>query len=681
MAFRLTETFIDQYAEKQPDWGPLGYVTYKRTYARPLEDGGTEEYWQTCRRVVEGTYQIQESHCQQFKLPWSAAKAQRSAQEMYRRMWAMKFLPPGRGLWAMGTHIVEKLGAGALFNCAFTSTKDLKTDFAGPFCFLMDMSMLGVGVGFDTLGAGTVKVKTPPQCSPNADPRCYGTEPIKFVVEDSREGWVALIRRVLESYVPGEYYLPLEIDYSEIRPAGTPLKTFGGTAAGPQPLIECVEDIHKILRPLIGQTITTTAIVDLMNVIGRCVVSGNIRRSAELAIGQVYDNEYLELKDPEKHREEMMHHRWASNNSVVVTEEAKLVYGTSGRKFSYDEVAALTAKNGEPGYIWLDNARRYARMDGHPNGKDERVMGFNPCSEQPLEDREMCCLVETFPSRHDSLEDYLRTLKFAYLYGKTVTLVPTHDSRTNAVILRNRRIGTSQSGIIQSFQRIGRREHFRWSDEGYNYLRRLDGVYSDWLCVPRSIKITTVKPSGTVSLLPGVTPGIHYPHSEFYYRTIRFNADSPLVRKLKKAGYRIEDDAYSPNTKVVYFGVHESWFDRSKDEVSMWEQLENVAQMQQYWSDNGVSATITFKPEEASHIVRALELYETRLKAISFLPLSDHGYVQAPYITITKEEFDNYTSKLKTVNWAGEETNEQQDRWCDGDICLIGTAPTEAMVA
>lgn len=646
LEFKLNESFIDQFIDKQPDWGPIGYVTYKRTYSRIKENGLTEEFWETLRRVVEGVYSIQKGHCKSFGLPWSNSKSQKSAQEMYQRMWDMKFLPPGRGLWAMGTPIIDKIGAAALMNCAMCSTKDLSTDFSAPFTFLMDMSMLGVGVGFDVLGAGHVTIKQP------------RVHPEDYVVEDSREGWVDLTSRVLNSYV-GVSARPSTVDYSLIRPKGAPIKTFGGVAEGSEPIMNLIDDIDKILSPLIGEKITSTAIVDLMNVIGKCVVSGNVRRTAELSLGSPQDTEFLNLKNPEIHQDELFSHRWCSNNSVSceVGED-------------YSVVAEMTAKNGEPGYVWLENCRNYGRM-GDNGRKDYRVMGVNPCAEQTLEDRELCCLVETFPSRHDSLEDYKKTLKFSYLYAKTVTLIPTHNERSNAVMMRNRRIGTSQSGIVQNFQKIGVREHMRWCDEGYSYINDLDTIYSDWLCVPRSIKKTTVKPSGTVSLLPGVTPGIHYPHSEFYYRTIRFQENSPLVESLRKANYRIEKDKYGPNTLVVYFPIKEEYYDRSKAEVSMWEQLENAAQMNRYWSDNAVSATITFKPEEAGDISHALSLYESRLKSISFLPLQDHGYEQAPYQEISEAEYDSYVKSLKKINWKKKETHEMADMFCDGESCVI----------
>jgi ribonucleoside-triphosphate reductase (thioredoxin) len=643
--FALWPRFLEDYKSKDPDWGPLGFVTFKRTYARPLENGLSEEWWQTVKRVVEGVYTVHKWHCSKLNLPWSEKKAQYSAQEMFRLVFDMKFLPPGRGLWAMGTSYIEKNGGAPLNNCAFVSSAHIDEAFAAPFCFLMDMSMLGVGVGGDTEGAGRVVIQTPIRSDE------------VVVIADDREGWVETVRRTLEAYA-GEATMPT-FDYSGIRPAGEPIKGFGGIAAGPGPLMRCVDEIKKILGPLQGQPITSTAIVDLFNVIGVCVVSGNVRRSAEVMLGRPTDTEFLQVKDPERHAEALMSHRWASNNSI---------FAEIGMDYEYP--AELTARNGEPGYLWLETMRGFGRLKDPKNNKDRRAVGANPCLEQTLENFELCCLVETFPSRHATYEEYQRTLKFAYLYAKTVTLIPTHNKQTNRVMMRNRRIGCSQSGIVQSMARHGRRRHLTWCDNGYAYLQGLDEQYSEWLAVPRSIKMTSVKPSGTVSLLPGVTPGIHYEHSEFYYRTMRIAKTSTLAGPLRAAGYRIEEDAYDPTGYVVYFPVKAEFFDRAKADVTIWEQLENAAAMQHYWADNQVSITVTFKPEEAKDIRRALECYESRLKSVSFLPLKEHGYTQAPYITITQEEYEGAVSGLRSMRLASN-THEAVDAYCDGDRCVV----------
>ncbi|MGH2725937.1 MAG: LAGLIDADG family homing endonuclease, partial [Actinomycetota bacterium] len=320
-------------------------------------------------------------------------------------------------------------------------------------------------------------------------------------------------------------------------------------------------------------------------------------------------------------------------------------------------------------YVGVEDVYDCTVEDVHAFGANGVVV--HNCGEMALEDAELCNLIETFPSRHASYEEFERTLKFAYLYAKTVTLVPTHDERTNAVMMRNRRIGTSMSGIVQAMKRHGRRNFFGWCDRGYAYLRKLDDTYSRWLCIPKSIKLSTTKPSGTVSLLPGVTPGIHFPHTEYYYRVIRFRSNSPLVAKLREAGYRCIDlHPPEPDNTAVYFAVHEEHFDRAKKDVTMWEQLEIAAAIQQYWSDNAVSITVTFQPHEAKDVRHALELFESRLKSVSFLPLKEHGYTHAPYQEIDREMFESYVAGLQPLVLE-ESTNERLDAYCDSDRCEV----------
>ena len=640
ITFKIDPEFINLYKDKQPSWGPLGYVTYKRTYARPSEDGTTEEFYQTLERVVNGTFSIQKNHCLRSMLPWSEDKAQRTAKKMFQAMWDFKFLPPGRGLWSMGTeHVVQK-GGLSLNNCAYLQIKtpsDIGT--------LMDMLMLGVGVGFSVNDA-KIKYRDPNQS-------------VDFhTIPDTREGWVNSVVQLISNMAEG---VLTQFDYSLIRLKGTLIKGFGGTASGPEPLMQLHDSIKKIMLDGLDEAgygyMNSLQVLDICNLVGKCVVAGNVRRSAEIALGLPTDNAFVNAK---LDLESLLSHRWASNNSLICTPG-----------MSYDQFGESTATNGEPGYFWLDNAKAYSRMNGVKDNKDNLVVGVNPCSEQTLEHAEVCCLVETFPGRHDNLTDYLDTLKLAYLYAKTVTLVPTHLGQTNSVMLRNRRIGCSQSGIIGAFNKHGRRTMFNWCDTAYSYIRGLDQQYSSWLCVPTSIKVTSVKPSGTVSLLPGETPGIHYPHSEYYIRRIRFASNSPMLKSLIDSGYPVEPDFTNPdNTMVVSFPVKENNFGRSKDEVSMWEQLENAAQYQTYWADNAVSVTITFSKDEAKDIPKALELYESRLKAVSFLPLSDHGYEQAPYETISEEQYQLMTSNI-TRFVSNESGNNVGSSYCDSDKCIL----------
>ena len=647
-SFTLSESFLSQFKGKQPKWGfnNLGYLVFKRTYARQLENGQTEEYWQTCQRVIEGVYNIQKQHCKTLSIPWDDRKAQNSAQEMFLRMWQFKFLPPGRGLWAMGTNLIYTKGSAALNNCAFVTTENIDQNFAEPFLFLMDMSMYGVGVGGDCKGAGKVKLQP-----------MHHDATQTHIVEDSREGWVAAVKVILDAAI-GKCKVP-NFDYSEVRPKGALIKGFGGIASGPGPLKDLIKSLINLLQVEKPTPISSTHIVDIFNYIGKCVVSGGVRRTAEIMFGDIDDTQFIDLK---LDKEALYDRRWASNNSI---------FATAG--MDYEPFIDRIATNGEPGFIWLDHMKQYGRMSEPANNKDRRAMGSNPCSEQTLEDHELCCLVETFPAHHDSFEDYCRTLKFAYLYGKSVTLIPTHNLKTNAVMMRNRRIGTSMSGITQAISKLGRYEFLKWCDEGYSFIKNLDKTYSDWLCIPRSIKMTSVKPSGTVSLLAGSTPGIHYPYSEYYIRRIRMQDSSPLVQPCIDAGYKVEKDVYATDTVVIEFPVKSDHFDKSVKDVTIWEQFQNASDMQAYWADNQVSITVSFKHEEAKHIKDCLEMYERKLKSISLLPpAEDAGYKQLPYEQISSLEYKEMTKNLKPLKLSGNTHDiTAEDKFCDGDTCTI----------
>lgn len=478
--FTLSDSFLEKYKDKQPNWGPLGYVIYKRSYSRliPGEDR-SEEWVDTCKRVVEGSYTVQLNHCKSLKLFWDQRKAQYSAQKMFDKMFNLKFCPAGRGLYCMGTDLIYKRGSAGLFNCSTISTKNIKTNFSNPFAFMMDFGMYGVGIGFDTKGANTVTIKEP------------SIGDYTFTVDDSRQGWVELLRVILDSYV-GKTKYPKNIDYSKIRPEGSPIVTSGGIAPGPKCLIDCIESITKILNSRINEKLTSGNITDIMNIIGKCVISGGKRRIAQIAFGDYSDEEYISLKDPVKYEKELLEYRWASNNSV---------FAEIG--MDYNKTIDKTITNGEPGYIYLDALKNYGRFkDGRQENIDADVDMTNPCGEIGLSGGsagyggELCNLSEVFPSNHENIDEFKETLKYAYLYCKSVTLIPTHNEETNALILKNRRIGISQSGVTNAIEKLGIHEYFEWCDQGYQYIKEMDVKYSNWLCIPKSIKLTTTKPSG-----------------------------------------------------------------------------------------------------------------------------------------------------------------------------------------
>ena len=667
-SFRLSDDFTANYKNKKAPFGytdaagnSVGEITFLRTYSRLKEDGTKETWIEVCERVINGMYSIQKDHCKSQRLPWNDAKAQASAKEAFDRLFNLKWTPPGRGLWVMGTDIVNKQrNSAALQNCAFVSTAEMtKANPARPFAFLMEASMLGVGVGFDDKGADKDFTIYEPK----------GDE--VHVIPDDREGWVDSVALLINAYLRADQKNPV-FDYKEIRPAGTPIKTFGGTAAGHQPLEKLHNYIHNLFKGRAGEKITRTDVADIGNLIGVCVVSGNVRRSAELLIGRLDDDTFLNLKNVERFPERNSYDPkapgwgWMSNNSVETTVGKNL-----------DSIVEGIARNGEPGVIWLDMSRKYGRLADPANNKDWRVAGYNPCAEQSLESYECCTLVETYLNRHDNLEDYKRTLKFAYLYAKTVTLLPTHWEETNAIMQRNRRIGTSMSGVANFADNVGLPTLREWMDEGYKIIKQYDNTYSEWLGIRESIKMTTIKPSGTVSILAGESPGVHWtPGGKYFLRAIRFANSDPMLTLFKMAQYRVEPASESPDTTSVVFFPIKSNAVRSEKSVSIFEKMSIAATAQRYWSDNSVSVTVSFDAEnEAGDIGNVLHMYDGQLKTVSFLPMGNFTYPQMPYTQITEEEYEENTMKLFPIDfsgvYAGMAADAIGDAYCTTDACEI----------
>jgi hypothetical protein len=227
-------------------------------------------------------------------------------------------------------------------------------------------------------------------------------------------------------------------------------------------------------------------------------------------------------------------------------------------------------------------------------------------------------------------------------------------------------------GIWKMYEKLGLQTCIEWWDAGYKEVRRCDAVYSEWLGCNQSIKVTSVKPGGTVPLLLSEEGGMKPPTARYYFRTVRIEQNSPIVTSCRSAGYRVEQDKASPNTVVIYFPCHDPSSNmRTSSEITIWDQLELLAALQGYWSDNMVSNTITFKPEEANQIGPALRAFAHRIKSVSFLPLVTHGYEQAPYIPITAEEYATAVAGLGNLDLSQVTEHEVDEKYCTGDVCMI----------
>ena len=601
---------------KETPWGEVGYATFKRTYARPTK-GRTEEWPETIERVIEACNK-------QLGCDFTAEEQD----DVRNMMLSLKGTVAGRFLWQLGTKTVDRLGLPSLQNCAFTVVDEP----IRPFTWTFEMLMLGSGVGFNIqrehvyqLPKVLKKVKIVREDVNDAD----------FIVPDSREGWVELLKRVLESsFVTGEGFT---FATHLIRSKGSKIKGFGGTASGPQDLVWGMEEINGVLNNRAGKRLRPVDCLDIMNIIGKIVVAGNVRRSAQIALGDHDDLDFLRAKRWDLGG--IPNWRAMSNNSVICENTDEL----------QEEFWEGYKGNGEPyGLINLSASRRMGRV-GEVQYPDPDVMGFNPCAEQSLAPYETCCLAEIYLPNIESEKELKRVATLLYRINKHSLAIPCSLKETEDIVHKNMRMGIGVTGYLQATE-----EQRKWLSVCYTYLREYDKTYSSLAGLPRSIKLTTVKPSGTLSLLAGVTSGAHPAFAQHYIRRIRMSADSELVRVCRNNKYDIEyvrnfDGTEDHSTVVVSFPCKFPKGTTLAEDMSAVDQLEVVKRLQTEWSDNAVSVTIYYRKEELDKIRKWLSDNYVNVKSVSFLLHNDHGFDQAPLEAIDQKTYKTLKSKVTPI--------------------------------
>jgi ribonucleoside-triphosphate reductase len=535
-------------------------------------------------------------------------------------------------------------------NCYYTNIETIED-----FEFLFDHLMLGGGVGFSVERS---KVYEFPKVRGGVQISHQRSNDADIIVPDSREGWKRLLHAVLKSYL----YTGRSFTYSTIlvREFGAPLKTFGGTASGPGALIDGIADICKVMENRIGKKLRSVDVLDIANIIGRIVISGSSRRSAQIAIGDPDDVLFLRAKN------------WGTGNVPGWRANSNNSIYADGFEEIPDELWKGYDGSGEP-YGLLN--RRLARSMGRLGEKkmDRSIEGFNPCAEIALADGESCNLSTIFLPNVESYDQFVEISRLLYLCQKTIAGMKYPYAKTNRIVAKNRRIGQSITGMLQASE-----EQISWLNPAYGALHDLDAEYSKAIGVPTSVRLTTVQPSGTLSLLPGVTPGIHPAYARYYIRRVRFGAADPLVDACRARGYNVVPDmgldGREDHTKwVVEFPAESPEGAILAKDMTAVQQLEWVKKAQTDWADNAVSVTVYYRREELSEIKEWLRKnYDNSVKSVSFLLHSDHNFPLAPY-----EEIDEktYHSMVSGIDFSIPLIAGSDDNMMDDPSCATGACP------
>jgi len=637
----LSPEFIASYITKTPPWGfgGLGEVVFLRTYSRKIEGTNKTETWvQTIKRIIDGAVDI--------GVPFSKEEAE----QLFDHMFQLRCSVSGRALWQLGTPLVSQFSGTSLNNCFYTNIEKIED-----FELLFDYLMLGGGVGFSVERS---KIHELPKVKAVKSITAERSNDADFIVPDSRQGWRELLHKVLESYfISGKSFT-----YSTllIREFGTPLKTFGGTASGSGALVDGIDDICKVLNERVGKKLRSIDVLDICNIIGRIVISGSSRRSAQIAIGDPDDMLFLKAKN------------WGSGNVPAWRANSNnSIYADA-----YDEIVSELWKGydgtGEPyGLVNRKLARTYGRLG--EKSPDPSIEGFNPCAEIALADGESCNLATIFLPNIESLAQMLEVSRLLYMVQKQITRLSYPYEKTSSIVHKNARLGQSITGILQCDEKqIG------WLSDAYSFLKEYDKAYSAENGWNPSVRLTTVQPSGTLSLLPGVTPGIHPAFAPYYTRRVRFSSVDPLVDACRRRGYKVTwdmglDGREDHSRYVIEFPCKSPENSILAANMTAIEQLEWVKKMQTIWADNAVSVTVYYRKEELPLIKDWLSKnYDSSVKSVSFLLHVDHNFALPPYEEISKEEYEKASSKLDLSIPLQENS---MDLTIDFDDCATGACP------
>lgn len=659
---------------EEPKFGAIGREVYLRTYSRTKSDGTQENWLETITRVVDGNLAFVDSRYHE--------KGER--EKLLELFHSMKAIPAGRHLWATGVP-----GRSYISNCHAAGWA--KDDLTEHFCFTFSELLKGGGVG-SSYSNKYIDYYPPIYTKLDLHIVCDNSHPDyetfkhllsekynhltreRYVVEDSREGWVNGLREVLKSAWNGPNKIII-IDVSMLRPRNAPLRSFGGKSSGPEPLVICLKAIEEVLFRRFGKKLTSLDVMKIDHEIAKAVVAGGIRRSARMSMKYWQDSDIFQFIECKKKSGE----HWSTNISVEVDDEffRLLRKGDKHAKKVLRMVAKSAATVGEPG-IFNGSLASIGEIDP--------IFTTNPCGEIAFGQFDVCNLghinLASYSGHHkDAIEAFRLMTRFLI----RATFSDIQNPRQQYVVSRNRRIGVGFFGYANwlAYQKV-RFSESHHNNDIKNMLRQYKEVcrnesrrYAFELRIPEPIKTTCIAPTGSISNLPGVSSGCQPIFAKYFKRRVRYSSNDDQLGLLSKLGYSIEDSANEPNTKIVTFfckdpiiaecekkGIDVSVVEE-QGEISLSDHLAVQAMLQENYADNAISYTINFNPKKVKSvdIEKVLKIHLPHLKGTTLLPESN-AYPQMPLERISKEEYEEAQSK-------GLAMISDSERECQNGACPI----------
>ncbi|MAO21380.1 MAG: ribonucleoside-triphosphate reductase [Phycisphaerae bacterium] len=625
---------------------PTDYQSFIHTsrYARWLDEAGRRESWgETVQRYIDNIVQ-----------PNSEVPTD-TVHEIAQAIFGLEVMPSMRALMTAGPAFARDNVAG--YNCSYLPVDDPKS-----FDEAMFILLCGTGVGFSVERQFISKLPEVPEL--------FDSE-TTVVVKDSKEGWAKAFRQVLALLWSGE--IP-KWDTSRVRPSGARLKTFGGRASGPAPLINLFNFAVGTFKEAQGRKLSSVECHDLMCKIGEVVVVGGVRRSAMISLSNLSDDRMRHAKSGAWW--ENNGQRALANNSVSYTEKP------DSTSFLREWTSLVESGSGERGIFNREAARKQAEKFGRRDGGYE--FGTNPCSEIILRPYQFCNLTEVVVRATDDIDSLERKVRLATILGtlqSTYTKFPYLRKVWQKNTEEERLLGVSLTGIMDNPLMTVKNAGL---EKTLEHLREVAvSVNAEWsarLGIPASAAITCVKPSGTVSQLVDSASGIHARHSPYYIRTVRGDVKDPLTQFMMDQNVPSEPCVMKPDTTVVFsFPVKAPDNAVVTHDMSAVEQLETWLVYQRHWCEHKPSVTINVRKDEWVEVGAFVYKHFDEMSGVSFLPYSEHTYQQAPYQEVNKAVYEERKSSMpETIDWSKLSSYEVEDNTagsqtlaCSGDSCEI----------